>query len=202
MSEMENVVVVRFEEPSKAYEALSVLKQRHDDDTIELKAAAVVQRGADGKLNIVESADNVALVGTASGSLIGMLIGVIGGPVGVLLGWATGAGAGALYDIDQTEKSYEALGVLASAIPFGSTAVVADVVETAVEVVDGEMAKLDGEVTRKPVSEVMDEIELAEAAAEAAAAEARKVAREKKKTEITADLEKRKLALKEKLHVS
>jgi uncharacterized membrane protein len=202
MSEMENVVVVRFEEPSKAYEALSVLKQRDADGQIELKAAAVVERAADGKLSIIESADNVALDGTASGSLIGMLVGILGGPLGILLGWATGAMGGGLYDLDRMEKSYEGLGVLAKAIPTESTAVVADVTEPAVEVIDTEMAKLDGDVTRIPVSVVLDEIEVAEEAADAAAAEARRVAHEKRKATITADLETRKAKLKEKLHVS
>jgi uncharacterized membrane protein len=202
MSELENVVVVRFTEPSKAYEALSVLKKLDADDRIDLKAAALVERAADGKLSIVETAGNAALEGTASGSLIGMLVGVLGGPFGVLFGWATGAMAGGVFDLGRTEKSYEGLGVLAKAIPTESTAVVADVKEPVVEVIDAEMFKLDGDVTRMPVSDVLDEIELAEEAVDAAAAEARRVTREKHKAEIAADVETRKAKLKEKLHVS
>ena len=82
----DNVVVVRFTEPSKAYQALSVLKESDAEGRIGLESAAVVERMANGELRIPESADNVGPVGTASGSLIGMLIGVLGGPVGVLLG--------------------------------------------------------------------------------------------------------------------
>lgn len=74
----ENVVVVRFTEPSKAYQALSVLKESGASGRIGLESAAVVERTAAGELRIPESADNVGLVGTASGSLIGMLIGVLG----------------------------------------------------------------------------------------------------------------------------
>jgi uncharacterized membrane protein len=84
----ENVVVVRFTEPSKAYQALSVLKECDAEGRIGLESAAVVERTAQGELRIPESADNVGLVGTASGSLIGMLVGVLGGPVGALVGWA------------------------------------------------------------------------------------------------------------------
>ena len=91
----ENVVVVRFSEPSKAYQALSVLKECDAGGRIGLKSAAVVERTATGELHIPESADNDSLVGTASGSLIGMLVGVLGGPVGVLLGWGAGAMMGA-----------------------------------------------------------------------------------------------------------
>ena len=87
----ENVVVVRFTEPSKAYQALSVLKECDAQGRIGLESAAVVERTPQGELRIPESADNVGLVGTASGSLIGMLVGVLGGPLGVLLGWGAGA---------------------------------------------------------------------------------------------------------------
>jgi uncharacterized membrane protein len=52
------------------------------------KSAAIVERTPDGELHIPEGSDNIALVGTVSGSLIGMLIGVLGGPVGVLVGGA------------------------------------------------------------------------------------------------------------------
>jgi uncharacterized membrane protein len=127
------------------------------------------KRTASGELRIPESADNVGLVGTASGSLIGMLIGVLGGPVGVLLGWGAGAMMGGSFDIDRAVTSDEALTVLGQAIPPESTAVIASVKEPAVEVIDGEMKNLDGEVTRRPVAEVM----AAEEAAEAAAREAR-----------------------------
>jgi uncharacterized membrane protein len=68
----ENVVVVRFTEPSKAYQALSVLKECDAGGRMGLESAAVVERTAAGELSIPESADNVGLVGTASGSLSGL----------------------------------------------------------------------------------------------------------------------------------
>ena len=198
----ENVVVVRFTEPSKAYEALSVLKECDASGRIGLESAAVVERTETGELRVPESADNVGLVGTASGSLIGMLIGVLGGPVGALLGWGAGAMMGGAFDVDRAVTSDEALTVLGQAIPPGSTAVIASVEEPAVEVIDGEMKKLDGEVTRRPVGEVMDELEASEDAADAAAHAARKTVREQRKAEMSADLDERVGKLKDKLHVS
>jgi uncharacterized membrane protein len=196
------VVVVRFTEPSKAYQALSVLKDLDAGGRIGLESAAVVERTAAGELRIPESADNVGLEGTASGSLIGMLVGVLGGPVGALLGWGAGAMMGGALDIDRAATSDEALTVLGQAIPPGSTAVIADVEEPAVEVIDGEMAMLDGDVTRRSVGEVMIELEAAEEAADAAAREARRTVREQRKAELHASVEERKGKLKEKLHVS
>src|SRR6187399_2928975 len=185
----ENVVVVRFTEPSKAYQALSVLKECDADGRIGLESAAVVERTAAGELQIPESADNVGLVGTASGSLIGMLVGVLGGPVGVLLGWGAGAMMGGAFDVDRAVTSDEALTVLGNAIPPGSTAVMANVAEPAIEVIDGEMKKLDGEVTRRSVADVMSELDAAEEAADAAARAARHTIRDQRKAELSSGFE-------------
>jgi uncharacterized membrane protein len=202
MAEIHNVVVVKFDDASKAYQALSVLKDCDAEGRIGLKSAAIVERTAGGELRIPEGTDNIALVGTVGGSLIGMLIGVLGGPVGVLVGWGAGAVMGGAIDIVGVTKSEEALTALARAIPPESTAVIASVTEPAVEVIDGEMAKLGGEVTRRPVEDVMAELEAAEEAADAAAREARKALREKRKAELSADLDGRVASLKEKLHVA
>ena len=197
-----NVVVVRFNEPSKAYQALSVLKECDASGRIVLESAAIVERTPEGALQIPEGADNLGPVGAASGSLIGMLVGVLGGPVGVMLGWGGGALIGGAFDIDRAVTSDEALTVLGRAIPPESTAVIASVAEPAVEVIDGEMAKLGGEVTRRSAADVMDELEAVEAAADAAALEAMRTVHERRKAEVHADVDERMGKLKEKLHVS
>jgi uncharacterized membrane protein len=189
---------VRFTDPCKAYQALSVLKEFAAEGRIGLESAAIVERTETGELRIPEGTDNVELLGTASGSLLGML----GGPVGVLVGWGFGALVGGAFNIDHAVTSDEALTVLGRALPPGSTAVMASVSEPAVEVIDGEMEKIDGEVTRRPTFEVMAELEAAEDAAEAAAREARRTLREEHKAEVKAGFDDRVGKLKEKLHVS
>jgi uncharacterized membrane protein len=161
-----------------------------------------VERTENGELQIPESADNVGPVGTASGSLIGMLVGVLGGPVGVLVGWGAGAVMGGAFDVDRAVTSDEALSVLSKAIPPGSTAVIASVEEPTVDVIDGEARKLGGEVTRRPVAEVMAELEAAEDAAEAAAREARRTLRTEREAKLKAGADERVGKVKEKLHVS
>ena len=202
MTEMENVVVVRFTEPSKAYQALSVLRDSDAQGRIGLQSAAIVERTWDGTLRVPEGTDNLGPVGAASGSLIGMLIGVLGGPVGVLVGWGSGALIGGAFDVDRVSKSDEALTAFGTAIPPGSTAVIATVTEPAVEVINGEMATLGGEVTRRPTADVMFELEAAEDAADAAAREARRELRKERKAEAKASLDSRVGKLKEKLHIS
>ena len=79
---------------------------------------------------------------------------------------------------------------------------IAGVEEPAVEVIDSEMDKLGGEVTRRPLSEVMSELEAAERAADAAALEARKTLLEQRKVEVKADFDERVGKLKQTLRVS
>jgi uncharacterized membrane protein len=196
-----NVMVIGFADASKAYQALSILKECDAEGRINLESAAVVERTASGELRIPESNDNVGPIGTASGSLIGMLVGVLGGPVGILLGWGAGALMGGAFDIDRAVTSDEALGVLGRAIPPQSTVVIASVEESAVEVIDGEMTKLGGEVTRRSLDEVEIELEAAEDAAAAAAREARKTVRAQRKAKFEAGYEGQVSKLKEKLHV-
>ncbi len=73
--------------------------------------------------------------------------------------------------------------------------------EPAIEVIDGEMARLGGEVTRRPAGQGMGELEAAEEAADAAAREARRGLREKRKAEMSANFDER-VGTKERLHVS
>jgi hypothetical protein len=98
---------------------------------------------------------------------------------------------GGAFDIERGDTSDEALTVLGDTIPAGSTGLIASVEETAVEVIDAEMTMLDGEVTRRPMSEVMHEIAMAEDAEDAAERARRR-----------ASVEKHKAALKHKLHAS
>jgi hypothetical protein len=83
-----------------------------------------------------------------------------------------------------------------------STAAIATVAEPAVEVIDGEMDKLGGEVTRRSVADVMDELEASEEAARVAAREARRALREERQAELSANFDERVGKLKETLHVS
>jgi hypothetical protein len=50
----DNVILVTFEEESKAYQAASVLKQADVEGRIVLRAIAIVQRAEDGTLRVKE----------------------------------------------------------------------------------------------------------------------------------------------------
>jgi hypothetical protein len=86
-------------------------------------------------------------------------------------------------DVDRADEADAVLMHMSRSIPVGTTAIIAEVDEYALEVVDGEMTALGGTVTRRPAEEVLAELEAAEQAARASEKEARRVMREAKKAE-------------------
>ena len=183
MSNGHNVIAVTFDEDNKAYQALSTLRRADGDGRVDIRSAVIVERAPDGTIRLHEAEDNMIGVGAAGGSLVGMLVGVLGGPVGVLLGLGAGAAIGAAVDLDRADEGDEVLTQMSMALPVGSSALIAEVDEFAVEVVDGEMNALGGTVIRRPAEEVLAELEAAEEAAAASAKEARRLMREAKKAE-------------------
>jgi uncharacterized membrane protein len=197
---MDNVLAVNFAEDSKAYEALSSLKELDDQGQLDLAAAAVVVRTDDGRIETKDQVGDDSLVGTTTGGLIGLVIGILGGPLGVLLGGATGLLVGSLYDIDESDATESALGDISRSVRAGHTALLAEADEPSPEVIDNAMKSLGGTVLRRSLDDVQAEIAVAEDAQRAAAKEARKRLREqrqaKTKEEIRAKIDELKAKLK------
>jgi uncharacterized membrane protein len=174
----DNVLVVTFgedpEDDKNAYQALTDLKQLDSQDQIRVASAAVVSRDVDGRVEVKSEAGEDPWVGTASGGVIGLLLGVIGGPLGVLLGGATGVLFGSLFDIDEAESTESVLSEISKQVQSTRTAVLAQVTEQGPEVIDSAMARLGGEVMRRPVIDVEEEIAAAQEAQRKAKREARK----------------------------
>ena len=160
-----NVVVISFAEASKAYQALSELKAAAAAGRVEVETAAVVQRGANGELQVKDGAsDGAASTGPLTGSLVGSLI-------------------GSSVSMGKASDRLSVLEQMMRAMPVGSTTLIATVEEAAVEVVDKLAADLGGTVLRRPLGAVEAEIDAEADASAAAADEARKVLRAQQKDE-------------------
>ena len=202
----DNVLVVTFGEnpadDTNAYQALTDLKQLDAQHQIEIAGAAVISRDLDGRVEVKSEVGTDPYLGTASGGMIGLLVGIIGGPLGVLLGGAYGALVGSLFDIDDVETTESVLAKISKQVQPTRTALLAQVVEQTPEVIDSAMARLGGEVMRRPSAEVEQEIAAAEDAQRNADREARKELHQarvqKTKQEAHAKVEE----LKAKLHGS
>lgn len=194
-----NVIAVSFEDRSKAYEALSELKGAALEGRVDVLSATIVTRDEYGRLSSPEGGDIVAGAATVGGSLIGLMIGVIGGPIGMLFGWTGGLVVGGAFDIRRADRTDSVLGAISRVIPLGGTAVVAEVDEYALEVVDTLMLELGGTVYRRPTELVLAEIEAAEDAYRSAQKVADRIVREQRKAERRQNAQERMADLKEKL---
>jgi uncharacterized membrane protein len=200
----DNVLVVTFgqdpENDKNAYQALTDLKQLDSQDQIKIAGAAVVTRDLEGHVDIKSEVGDDPYTGTATGGLVGLLIGIIGGPLGVLIGGATGVLVGSLFDIDDVETTESVLGEISKQVHPSRTAVLAQVEEQSPEVIDTAMARLGGEIIRRPVVDVEEEIAAAQEVQRKAKREARKQLHEarleKHKEEAHAKVEE----MKAKLH--
>ena len=200
----DNVLAITFgDDPDhdpNAYQALTDLRQLAAQGQIRIAGAAVVTRDADGRVDVKSEVGDDPYVGTASGGIIGLLVGIIGGPVGVLLGGTYGALVGSLFDIDDLATTDSVLGEISKQVQPTRTALLAHVTEQSPEVIDTAMARLGGQVMRRPVFEVEQEIAAAQEtqrkADREARSELRKTRLEKSKEDAHAKVEE----LNSKLH--
>ncbi len=199
----DNVLVVSFgDNPAKdtnAYQALTDLEQLDSQGQIKIADAAVVTRDQDGHIEVKSEVGNDPYLGTASGGLIGLLLGIIGGPLGVLLGGTYGALVGSLFDIDDAETTDSVLGEISKQARATRTVVLAQVDEQSPDVIDAAMARLGGEVMRRPVVVVELELGAAQEAPRWAAREARKELQQARLEKSKADAHAKVEELKSKL---
>jgi len=201
-----NVLVVTFgEDPENdrnAYQALTDLKQLDSQDQIKITGAAVITRDGDGRVDVKSDVGEDPYVGTASGGVLGLLVGIIGGPLGMLLGGAYGMLVGSLFDIDEVDTTESVLGEISKQVKPARTALLAEVTEQSPEVVDAAMARLGGEVLRRPTIDVEDEIAAAQEAERRAEDEARKELHKARVEKTKSDAHAKVEELKAKLHRS
>jgi uncharacterized membrane protein len=171
---MENLVIVRFDQDAKAYQALTEIKTLSATGAFLLHEAAVVVAQADGSLEIKDSVGLAKTDGTDTGSLIGLLVGILGGPFGMLLGWLAGSAIGASVDADDAAGAAAALAWVGRAMAPGSTGTIAIVDEPTPDVIDAMATRLGGSVDRVSADAVHDALESAQQADFAARAAAAK----------------------------
>jgi uncharacterized membrane protein len=180
----ENIVLLSFEEESKAYQMLSELKAAALQGRLQLKNAAVIECDEQGQISLRDGfSDGAARSAPLAGTFLGSLVGILGGPLGVLLGATTGALIGSVVSTDKVKGRASLLEQMIEAIPNGATAVILHADELAEEVLDGLARDLDAVVIRRPAAAIRVEVEQIKKAEEAAAKEARRVLRDKKQDE-------------------
>ena len=197
---MENVLAVNFEDDSKAYAALTSLKQLDEQGQVRLGGGAVVLRHEDGHIETKDEIGDPQFAGTATGSIVGVIVGVLGGPLGILIGGYTGLLVGSVYDMAEADDTESALSDVAHSVQPGRLALIAVATEQSPEVIDAAMSTLGGAVVRRSLDEVLSEIAAAEDAQRAADREARRKLHDERQAKAKEDVHAKIEELKAKVH--
>lgn len=119
-----DVIIMKFEQGSQAFEAFSEIKKMHTEGQIKGEQMAVLEHLPNHQLQPKEFIDFTGANNNVKGSLIGMLIGVLAGPLGVLLGWFTGGLVGSSKDVKEVKKALSIFEETLSNIPEGETGLI------------------------------------------------------------------------------
>src|SRR5271157_2453260 len=144
---MERMLVVVFDDESKAYEGSRALTQLDLEGSISAHAAAVVKKNAEGTVSVVQTGDDMPLR-TLGGTALGALIGLLGGPIGPGIGALAGAVTGGIMDFHRSGVNVDFRKEASDKLTPGKWAVVADISDEWLTPVDTTMEKLGGTVFR------------------------------------------------------
>jgi uncharacterized membrane protein len=152
---MDQMIMVVFENETKAYEGSKALQDLMNEGTINLYAMAVIIRDTNEKVSVKQQGD-MGPVATAVGMLTGSLVGILGGPLGVALGAGAGTLGGMMVDLAQLGVGQGFLAEIEQSLQPGKAAVVAEIEEEWTTPVDTRMEALGGVIMRRTRREVID----------------------------------------------
>jgi len=154
---MDRMLVVVFDNETKAYEGKKALLQLDDEGSISVYAYAVLAKHADGTAT-VKQGDDSGPIGTLLGTSFGSLIGLLGGPVGLAIGASAGLAVGAAADLNNARIGEDFIDDVSKMLVPNRVAVVAEIEEDWTTPVDTRMEAIGGSVFRRALSEVKHSI--------------------------------------------
>jgi uncharacterized membrane protein len=152
---MNRMLIVVFDTEADANVGVSALKQAHKVGELTLYELGLIAKDQSGKVSVKIPAGHLS-VGTGLGIAVGGLIGLLGGPAGVAVGAAAGAMVGAVRDYLVTGVSLDFIESAEMFLRPGKAAIIADIEEDSVYVVDTSMKDAGGTVFRSGRFDVAD----------------------------------------------
>jgi len=150
---MDRMLVVVFDNESKAYEGKKALLQLDGEGSISVYAYAVLAKHADGTAT-VKQGDDSGPIGTLLGTSFGSLIGLLGGPVGLAIGATAGVAAGGAADLYNAGIGEDFIDDVTKVLTANKVAMVAEIEEDWTTPVDTRMEAIGGRVFRRALADV------------------------------------------------
>jgi uncharacterized membrane protein len=154
---MDRMLVVVFNNETKAYEGKKALLQLDGEGSISVYAYAVLAKHADGTAT-VKQGDDSGPIGTLLGTSFGSLIGLLGGPLGLAIGATAGLAVGAAADLNNARIGEDFIDDVTKTLLPNRVAVVAEIEEDWTTPVDTRMEAIGGSVFRRALSDVKQTI--------------------------------------------
>jgi len=155
---MDRMLVVVFDNESKAYEGKKALVQLDKEGSIGVYGYAVLAKNADGTAT-VKQGDDVGPIASLLGTSLGSLIGVLAGPAGLAVGASAGLLAGSAFDVNNAGIGADFIDDVSKVLLPNRVAVIAEIDEDWTSPVDTRMEAIGGTVFRRALSEVKDTID-------------------------------------------
>jgi len=146
---MEKLIVIVFDDQTKAFAGLEALRELDRDGEISLFAAQIAAKEPNGGVRFIDTPDGVDFPVIGVSTLLGTLVGVLGGPIGLVGGAAAGALIGSIIELEHVGITDEFINDVAAALTPGKVAVVADIAEEWVTPLDTRMERIGGVVFRR-----------------------------------------------------
>jgi len=154
---MDRMLVVVFDNETKAYEGKEALLRLDGEGSISVYAYAVLAKHADGTAT-VKQGDDSGPIGSLVGTSFGSLIGLLGGPVGLAIGASAGLAVGGAADLNNARIGEDFIDDVTKVLLPNRVAVVAEIEEDWTTPVDTRMEAIGGSVFRRALSDVKHNI--------------------------------------------
>jgi len=151
---MEKLIVIVFDEESKARSGFEALRELDRDGEVSLFEARIAAKESNGNVRVIENPDRVDFPIVGAGSLVGMVVGVLGGPLGLLAGVASGALIGFIITLARAGITDAFVSDVSTALAPGKFGVVADISENDTAPLDTRIEKIGGVIFRRARSQV------------------------------------------------
>ncbi|GAA1358304.1 histidine kinase [Streptomyces beijiangensis] len=161
MTENHHVLLIAFSDPERCRAAYEEALQLPG-----LRQAAILERSAEGLIDVPENHVRGAGVPTVGGGVVGGLVGLLGGPIGVLIGSAAGAALANARENRQLMEGGAGLIMLSGRVDDGVSMLVLDLHESSPDPADELAGRHGGTVERLSEKEFTEQVEAAERAAE------------------------------------
>jgi uncharacterized membrane protein len=153
---MNEMLVAVFDTEDDAIKGMRALEDLHQGGGISLYASALIVKDREGRISVKQHSLEAPL-GTALGLLMGGIVGILGGPAGSAVGASLGGYLGLLADWARHGIDLQFLDDVSKTLSAGKAAVLAEIEESWISMVELRLKEHNGVVFRRFRTEVIED---------------------------------------------